>query len=101
MTLLRKALALQVSCSIRMGFVRDPSSRSNCSFGSRATTKNTCRLVWCCTQRLAYGVSSLVSPGEVVSEGVSRAFVDVDAGGVELPIDSEIVEPRVVDAAAC
>ena len=53
------------------------------------------------TERLAYGVSSLVSPGEVVSEGVSRAFVDVDAGGVELPIDSEIVEPRVVDAAAC
>ena len=55
------------------------------------------------TERLACGVSSLVSLGVVVSEGLSRAFVDVDAGGVELPIDSKIfrsVEPPVVDTTA-
>ena len=53
MTLLRKASALHVSCSIRMGLGRDPLSLSTCRVGSRATTtllKNTCRRVWCCTQ---------------------------------------------------
>ena len=38
MTLLRKASALQVSCSIRMGLGRDPLSLSTCRVGSRATT---------------------------------------------------------------